>query len=712
MATKKAKTADKPKTTAQQLSSLIKSARDIMRKDKGLNGDLDRLPMLTWVMFLKFLDDLEQVEETRTQLSGKPYTPAIEAPYRWRDWGAYHDGITGDELIAFINNDEAVRPDGKRGPGLFAYLRSLQSTNGDGRRDVIATVFGGVINRMISGYLLRDVVNLIDGIHFNAAEEIHTLSHLYESMLREMRDSAGDSGEFYTPRPVIEFMVRAIDPQLGETLLDPACGTGGFLVESYRHLEKQCKTVRDMQRLQEKSIFGGEAKPLPYMLSQMNLLLHGLKTPAITYGNSLDVRLTEIGNRERVDVILTNPPFGGEEEAGIRGNFPADRQTSETALLFLQLIMRKLKRRDAANSGNGRAAVVVPNGTLYASGVASRIRRSLVEDFRLTTVVRLPKGVFEPYADIPTNILFFTTELAREFVWFYEHPLPPDRAALKTPSYSKSSPLIYEEFEPLLGWWHDRDENEHAWKVSIENLASQDWNLDQKNPHVSDRDVIEPEQLGKLVVAQAKSVREYAEQLRDEFVPLTASFKLLGNAPVTSCTLGEVCDLQKGKFPTKKTPPGPYRFYVLAADERTADSFQLDGEAVVIPTISSTGHGHAAMHRIYYASGQFAVANILAAATIKEKVPLMTRYLYYYLWRYKEEKLVTLMAGTANTSLTLDKLKGVEIEYPCTEVQEAVVSSLDALFESFGGIATLIGSASSMIEACPENVLHYLFRCE
>ncbi len=334
---------EQPQTTAQQLGSLIKSARDIMRKDKGLNGDLDRLPMLTWIMFLKFLDDLEQVEETRAAIGGKKYRTAIEPPYRWRDWAAKKDGITGDELIKFINNDEAVRPDGTKGAGLFACLRALQGQNGDGRRDVIANVFRGIQNRMISGYLLRDVVNLIDGIHFNAAEEIHTLGHLYESMLREMRDTAGDSGEFYTPRPVVRFMVEVTDPRLGEVVLDPACGTGGFLSESYGHLEKQCKTVQDMKVLQEKSIFGGEAKPLPYMLAQMNLLLHGLKSPQIAYGNSLAGKLTEIGKRDRVDVILTNPPFGGEEEAGIRTNFPADKQTSETALLFLQLIMRKLR---------------------------------------------------------------------------------------------------------------------------------------------------------------------------------------------------------------------------------------------------------------------------------------------------------------------------------------------------------------------------------
>src|SRR5437899_8460991 len=207
-------------TTAQALGSLPKSARDIMRKDKGLNGDLDRLPLLTWIMFLKFLDDLEQQREQEAKLAGKKFRPAIEKPYRWRDWAASPQGITGDELLAFINQDEAVRPDGKRGPGLFAYLRQLTSANGDDRREVIATVFRGVDNRMKSGYLLRDVISKIAGIHFTASDELHTLGALYESLLREMRDAAGDSGEFYTPRPVVRFMVAITDPRLGETVLD------------------------------------------------------------------------------------------------------------------------------------------------------------------------------------------------------------------------------------------------------------------------------------------------------------------------------------------------------------------------------------------------------------------------------------------------------------------------------------------------------------
>ena len=509
--TKKKNGADAaPMTTSQMLGSLLKSARDIMRKDKGLNGDLDRLPLLTWIMFLKFLDDLEQQRKEEAALSGKKFKAAIEAPYRWRDWAADPQGVTGDELLSFINSEEAVRADGKKGPGLFAYLRSLSSSNGDNRRDVIATVFKGVDNRMKSGYLLRDIINKVGGIHFTSSDELHTLGALYESMLREMRDAAGDSGEFYTPRAVVRFMVEVTDPRLGETVLDPASGTGGFLVEAYNHLEKQVKTVADRKRLQNDTISGCEPKSLPYLLCQMNLLLHGLDAPQIDPGNSLRFKLSEIGEKERVDVILTNPPFGGEEEKGIQGNFPEDRQTAETALLFLQLIMRKLKRHPTSAGRPARAAVVVPNGTLFGDGVCARIKEELLKDFNLHTVVRLPNGVFAPYTGIPTNILFFDRSGPTKEVWYYEQPLPEGRK-----NYTKTQPMQFDEFKGCMAWWTKRKENDQAWKVSAKELLGAGCNIDRKNPRAKVAfEHLPPDQLADDILKKELRIVELMREIK------------------------------------------------------------------------------------------------------------------------------------------------------------------------------------------------------
>ena len=513
-----------PQTTAQQLGALIKSARDIMRKDKGLNGDLDRIPMLTWIMFLKFLDDMERIRESEAELAGKDYHSLIEEPYRWRDWAADEGGITGDDLINFINLEEANLPDGTKGQGLFHYLRSLRSADGKGREEVIATVFSGIINRIQSGYLLRDVVNKVNSIHFDASEEMHTLSRFYETMLREMRDAAKGSGEFYTPRPVVKFIVAVSNLQLGETILDPASGTGGFLVEAFTHLEKQCQTIADRQTFQESTIYGIEAKPLPYLLCQMNLLLHGLENPQIDFGNSLTAkRFNEIGDDDRYDVILTNPPFGGEEEISVKNYFPADMQTAETALLFLQVIMRRLKRPERNKGKPGRAAVVVPDGTLSSiDGVCARIKEELLTNFNLHTIVRLPDGVFAPYTGIPTNLLFFDRSHPTNEIWFYEIPLPDDRK-----NYTKTKPMKFEEFSDCIKWFHpiaERQENEYAWKVNVEEVLEYDdggkitsVNLDIKNPNSAEALAhLPPVEIANSIIHKEQKMLELMEKIQAE----------------------------------------------------------------------------------------------------------------------------------------------------------------------------------------------------
>jgi type I restriction enzyme M protein len=392
---------------------------------------------------------------------------------------------------------------------LFAYLRNLQGANGGDRRDVIATVFRGTINRMVNGYLLRDVINKINSIHFTASEEIHTLSHLYESMLKEMRDAAGDSGELYTPRPVVRFMVEVIDPKLGELAKDPAAGTGGFLVEEFEHMRKQCQKASDFEILQKNSIRGGEAKPLPYLLCQMNLLLHGLEYPQIDHGNSLRFPLREIGDKDRVDIIVTNPPFGGEEERGILSNFPEDKQTAETALLFLQLIMRKL-RRDIGGKRGGRCGIVVPNGTLFGDGVCARIKKELIEDFNLHTIVRLPNGVFAPYTGIPTNLLFFERGGPTKEIWYYEIPMAEGRK-----QYNKTQPMQFEDFAPVIEWWKDRKENGQAWKVPVAKVIENGYNLDIKNPNgKADLEHLPPEQLTESILKKEQRIAEIMLEIK------------------------------------------------------------------------------------------------------------------------------------------------------------------------------------------------------
>lgn len=446
-----------PVSPQAKLAAVIKSARDAMRKDAGLNGDLDRIPQLAWLLFLKAFDGLEQNRE----VTDDRFRPTIESPYRWRDWAADPNSPTGEALLTFINGR------------LLPYLRGLTGAGSHDPRDVLAAVFKETNNRMLSGYLLRDVVNKVNEINFASSDDIHTMAHVYESMLREMRDAAGDSGEFYTPRPIIRFIVQQVDPTLDEIILDPACGTGGFLVEALEHLAPLVTTTQQRRALHT-NLRGIEKKPLPYLLGMMNLVLHGVGQPNITRGNALAEPITQIGKARRVDVILTNPPFGGEEEKSIQANFPADKQTAETAWLFLQLVVRQLR-------DGGRCGIVVPNGLLFGGGVGARIKKQLLTDCNLHTVVRLPDGAFAPYTDIPSNLLFFDKTGRTKEVWFYEIPPPEGRK-----KYSKTKPMRFEEFAGCQAWWTDREENERAWRVPIADIESNDYNLDLRNPNRPD----------------------------------------------------------------------------------------------------------------------------------------------------------------------------------------------------------------------------------
>jgi len=480
--------------TKSELSSAIKTARDIMRKDAGLSTDVDRIPQLSWILFLKCFDDLEQ----RRSLLGGKHRDTIEPPYRWRDWAADEErGRTGEQLMELVNSE------------LLPYLRGLVGTEEGDQRDVIAAIFRETYNRMLSGYLLRDVVNLVNKIDFNVSDDIHTLSHLYESMLREMRDAAGTNGEFYTPRPVVRFMVDRLAPQIGETVYDPAAGTCGFLVEAYQFMSTQQRTIEDRGTLQTRTLYGTEKKPMPYLLGMMNLLLHGIEYPNLVRTNTLSTPLHDITDRQRYDVILTNPAFGGEEEFGVQANFPEGTRTSETALLFLQFIMRSLKR-STDHSPGGRCAMVLPNGPLFAGGVAARIKQDLLENFNLHTIVRLPNGVFAPYTGIPTNLLFFQRDGPTKDIWYYELPLPEGRN-----QYTKTKPLQDAEFDECRGLWDKRSETEHSWIVPAGQVVQTNYNVDIKNPARADAlRLAPPDELATSIANSETRILEIMQQIR------------------------------------------------------------------------------------------------------------------------------------------------------------------------------------------------------
>lgn len=441
------------------LRAAIRQARRVLRKDHGISTDIERLPLLTWIMFLKFLDDHESVAETNATLRRERYTPLLAAPYRWRDWAAGEKGLTGLDLLRFITQDRALRPDGKEGPGLLSTLRALPLAAGDDRRRVVRQVFEGCTCGLNSGSVLRDVCTLIDSLHFNSRDDVHTLSLLYEDMLREMRDAAGQNGEFYTPRPVIRFCIAALDPQLGETFIDNACGTGGFVVAAYDYLKSQARSATDLARLRT-SVRGAEPKPLPFLLVQMNLLLHGMDGVRVDRANAFTQKLADYGTADEVDVIGTNVPFGAEVTREDLSAFPPDRQTSDSALLFLQVIMARLRRTPSAAGRPARAAVIVPNGVLSDLGTAATIKKDFLTDFRLHAIIRLPEGTFAPYTDIPTNILLFDAAGPTEAIAFYHIPTPADRS-----KFSKTNPIESAHLDPVLAWLRAPVESEHSWIV-------------------------------------------------------------------------------------------------------------------------------------------------------------------------------------------------------------------------------------------------------
>ena len=442
------------------IQNVIKNIQEIMRKDAGVDGDAQRLSQLVWMLFLKIFDD----KEIQYELVDSKYQSPLPEILRWRNWARNPEGMTGDELLDFINNK------------LFKQLKSLKyNQNDDPRGMIVKEVLEDAYNYMKSGTLIRQVINKINEIDFNSQEDRHHFNEIYEHLLKQLQ-SAGNSGEYYTPRPLTNFIVRMLDPKLGETILDPACGTGGFLISALEYIRSkgEVKTKKDENKLQSQ-IRGVELKPLPHLLAITNMILHDVEIPQqIRREDMLSHPLRDYGSKDKVDIIIANPPFGGSVKDGTEANFPADFRTKETADLFLVLFMTLLKN-------GGRVGIVLPDGSLFGEGVKSRIKEKLLAECNMHTIVRLPPGVFQPYAGVNTNLVFFTKGQPTKEVWYYQMPLPE---GLK--QYTKNRGITDAEFEPIAKWWKNKKVNDNAWKVSIKEIQERNWNLDFKNPNVGE----------------------------------------------------------------------------------------------------------------------------------------------------------------------------------------------------------------------------------
>ncbi len=474
----------------------VKSIQDIMRQDVGVDGDAQRISQLCWMFFLKIIDDQDQDLE----LAKDDYRSPIPKKYQWRTWAADPEGITGEELQTFVNDE------------LFPALKNLTVSNKQGdRQRVVRDVFEDAYNYMKSGQLMRQVINRINEVDFNDLKERRDFGEFYEQLLNDLQ-SAGNAGEYYTPRAVTAFMTQMIDPKPGEILLDPACGTGGFLTGAINHMRKRYVKRPEHEAKMQGALRAVEKKQLPHMLCVTNMLLHGIEDPSfVRHDNTLARPYISYTQSDRVDIVLTNPPFGGREEDGIEQNFPAHFRTRETADLFLALIIRLLKP-------GGRAAVVLPDGTLFGEGVKTRLKEHLMQECNLHTIVRLSNSVFKPYASIGTNLLFFEKGEPTKDIWFWEHRVPEGQKA-----YSITKPIRLEHLQGCIDWWGGpkrkaRDEGPFAWKVTAEEVKARGYNLDIKNPHTVADDHGDPETLlADLVAAEAETAR-----LRDRLKAILA----------------------------------------------------------------------------------------------------------------------------------------------------------------------------------------------
>ena len=457
------------------INNLVKRLQDIMRNDAGVNGDAQRIEQLVWLLFLKVYDAKEELWE----FEDDDFESIIPEDYRWRNWAVDNkDGkaLTGDSLLKFVNEK------------LFPTLKELVIDETTPiSKAIVKYAFEDSINYMKDGVLLRQVINVIDEVEFTEYEERHAFNDIYETILKDLQSQRA-SGEFYTPRAVTDFIVNMVKPQLGQKVADFACGTGGFLVSALKYMESQIKTVED-RKIYDSSVFGIEKKALPHLLCITNLLLHDIDEPRVMHSNSLEKNVREYREEDRFDVILMNPPYGGSEKDAVKVNFPMELRSSETADLFMSVIMYRLKR-------NGKAAIVLPDGFLFGTDNAKvAIKEKLLNEFNLHTVIRLPHSVFAPYTSITTNILFFDKTEPTKETWFYRMDMPEGYK-----NFSKTKPIKLEHLEPIANWWDNREEInidgfDKARKYTVEEIKDLGYNLDLCGFPNIEEEILEPDEL-------------------------------------------------------------------------------------------------------------------------------------------------------------------------------------------------------------------------
>ena len=629
------------------LSTFVKRLRDIMRNDAGINGDAQRIEQIAWMLFLKVYDAKEQDWE----INEDDYESIIPEECRWINWA--HDdrtgsAMTGDTLLDFVNNK------------LFPTLKGLEVTPETPiKKSIVRTTFEDANQYMKDGVLLRQVINIIDELDLSDYEESHAFGEIYETILRELQ-SAGSSGEFYTPRAVTMFMAKMIAPKIGEKCADFACGTGGFLTSWLKELGQKVTTTEEQEAFNN-SIYGIEKKQFPYMLCITNMLLHDIDVPQVYHNNSLLKDVLDYTEDDQFDVILMNPPYGGSEKAEVKQHFPSDIASSETSDLFMALIFYRLKK-------NGRCAVILPDGFLTNTDNNAKIslKKKLLSEFNLHTIVKLPNTTFAPYATVSTNILFFDAGAPTKEIWFFQHKVPKGQK-----NYSKTKPIQFSEFEKEIAWWNNRSENDYAWKVSIEEVIAKNYKIDFKNPRaLEDDDDWNLDELAETINDDIEMLGKLYAEIKFDFDEAKGGKKM---------KIGDICTIEKGKSPIQKTEPGNFPMVVTAVERLTSKEYQFDGEAVCVPLVSSTGHGHASLKRIHYQEGKFALGNILCGITSKDENVLLTKYLYVYLSHFKDEILVPLMKGTTNVSLNMKDIAKAEVFVPDIDAQMMIIEKMDHL---------------------------------